>query len=115
MSNDDKQSQPAQPEERPPGRGSQKDYCSVGGTHSFASHMRGGFTLAIPRCYLCGWIDFDDIERQINQEIRSAISDMAAQLMFGSTRMPDANIHWPSPLFKEKVADWIVRCAERFE
>ncbi len=46
--------------------GSTSDYCSAypDEPHHLVTHLRGGASIHVKRCSLCGWIDFDDLDQQ---------------------------------------------------
>jgi hypothetical protein len=70
-------------------RGSSADYCSVDtfDGHHMVSHMGGiGRVRSVDRCSLCGWIDFEDINRQASKEAVPAPICPECSLSMGWTR-----------------------------
>jgi hypothetical protein len=51
-----------------PAQGSTADYCSAypGEPHHRVAHCQGGGRVHVERCSLCGWIDFDELNAQVN-------------------------------------------------
>lgn len=56
-------------------QGSTETYCAFDGDehHTYKTYMRGAALVTVKQCILCGFISFDDLNRQVRECIEQAL------------------------------------------